>query len=87
MADVKSISLNGTSYNLKDATARSSADSANTAAASASQAAATAKSVADTALNNSKTNSTNISKVASESLKVVYSAETETLEITKGIKF
>lgn len=87
MADVSKISLYGTSYNVKDSSARSSATSANQAAASASQAASAAKSVADSALSNSETNETNISKVASESLKASYTAATETIEITKGIQF
>lgn len=87
MADVSKISLNGTSYNIKDSSARSSASSASQAANSASQAASEAKTVADNALSKSETNTTNISKVASESVKVAYAADTETIEITKGIAF
>lgn len=87
MADVSKISLYGTSYNIKDANARTSASSANQAAASASQAAAAAKSIADTALSNSETNETNITKLASESLKANYTESTETIEFTKGINF
>ena len=86
MADVSKISLYGTSYNIKDATARSSATSASQAATSASQAAAAAKSVADTALGNSETNEANITKLASESLKANYSESTETIEFVKGIQ-
>ena len=86
MADVSKISLNGTSYNIKDTSARSSAASASQAASSANQAASAAKSVADSALANSKTNETNITKVASESLKASYTEKTETIEFTKGIQ-
>ena len=86
MADVSKISLYGTSYNIKDANARSSATSANQAAASASQAAASAKSIADSALANSETNETNITKLASESLKATYAESTETIEFVKGIQ-
>ena len=87
MADVSKISLYGTSYNIKDANARTSASSANQAATSASQAAAAAKSIADTAHSNSETNGTNITKIASESLKASYTESTETIEFTKGIQF
>ena len=87
MADVSKISLYGISYNVKDSTARSSASSANQAAKSAAQAASEAKTIADNALSSSETNTTNISKVASESVKAVYTADTETIEITKGIQF
>ena len=87
MADVSKISLYGSSYNIKDASARSSATSASQAASSASQAASAAKSVADSALAKSETNETNITKVASESLKASYTAATETIEFTKSIQF
>ena len=87
MADVSKFSLYGTSYNIKDLSARSSAASANQAAASASQAAFAAKTLADSALSNSETNETNITNLASESLKASYTVATETIEITKGIQF
>ena len=87
MADVSKISLYGTSYNVKDSTARSAASSANQAATSAAQEASTAKTIANNALSNSETNTTNISKVASESVKVVYIEKSETIEVTKGISF
>ena len=87
MADVSKISLYGTSYTLKDSSARSSASSANAAAQSAAQAASEAKTIANNALTNSETNRTNISKLASESIKIVYTADKETLDITKGIQF
>lgn len=87
MADVSKISLYGTSYTLKDSSARSAASSANAAAQSAAQAASEAKTIANNALTKSETNTTNISKLASESIKIVYTADKETLDITKGIQF
>lgn len=86
MADVSKISLYGTNYDIKDSSARSSAASASSEAKSAAQTASTAKTTADSALSNSETNTANISKLASSSIAVEYTAETETIEITKGIQ-
>ena len=85
MADVSKISLNGTSYNIKDITARSSADNASTKAADAQKTANSATTTANNALTAANTNSENITKITAGSLSASYDSTTESVVFTKGI--
>lgn len=80
MADFKQIEINGTSYTVKDETAR-------TAAESATETADTANRNASAAAEKATTNETNISSLAGESLVAKYLTETETIQFTKGISY
>lgn len=91
MANISKINLNGTSYTIKDDTARTSAsnavstaNTAKTTADNASKTATTAKSTADSALSKATQNETNINKIlAGGSVSASYTEETETITFTE----
>lgn len=85
MADVSKISLFGTSYSIKDSTARSSASNASTTATAAKNAADKAQTTADAASTKANTNATSIATLAGETLSVAYDTSTETVGFTKGV--
>ena len=94
MADFKQIEINGTSYTVKDETARTAAASATETANAAKAAAETATETANTANTNASaalqkatTNETNIGNLAAESLVANYLSATETIQFTKGISY
>lgn len=92
MADIKQISVNGTTYTIKDDTARTAAadasDAASTAQTTATQAnntANAANTLANTANNNANTAITNINKLSAESLTASYNSGSEALVLEKGV--
>lgn len=92
MADFKAITIDGTDYTVKDETARtqssqaqSTANAAQTAAEQAQSAAEQAQTTAEQALSKATTNESNITTLVGESLAVSYVAESESIQITKGI--
>lgn len=85
MADVSKISINGTSYNIKDSSARASASDAFTKADSAKKTAESAASTANTALTTANTNTENITKITAASLSASYDTETESVVFVRGI--
>ena len=80
MADFKQIEIDGTTYTVKDETARTAAETARTAAE-------TANTNAAAAVEKATTNETNISNLAAESLVAKYLTKTETIQFTKGISY
>lgn len=92
MADFVAITVEGTSYTVKDETARKSAQNAettanqaNTAAGQAQQTANTANTTAQAAQSKANQNETNITNLAGDSLTVRYVSESESIAFTKGI--
>lgn len=78
MADFVAITVEGTSYTVKDATARESAQNAVTTANQANTAAGQAQQKANQ-------NETDITNLAGDSLTVSYVPESESIAFTKGI--
>lgn len=78
MSDVSKINLYGTDYTIKDATARTTANTAKTTADNASKSAATANAKAEK-------NSTNITSLTNESVVISYDSTKETVSVSKGI--
>lgn len=94
MADFKQIEINGTSYTVKDETARTAASAAAETANAANAAAETATTTANLAMTGAQTalekatdNETNIGNLAAESLVANYLPQTETIQFTKGISY
>lgn len=85
MADVSKISINGTSYDLKDTTARSSAAAASTAANDAKESADGATLTANTASSKANANAENITKIIAASLSVSYDTDSESVVLANGI--
>lgn len=92
MADIKQITVNGVTYTIKDDTARTAAseaaETANTAQTTATQAnntANTANALANAANTNANTAKTNVTELASQSLKASYNSGSEALVLEKGI--
>ena len=85
MADVSKINLYGTDYNIKDATARSEANSAKTSANEAKTTANNAQNTANEAKGKAESNSTNISKLSTEGIVIAYESTDESINVTKGI--
>lgn len=92
MADFVAITVEGTSYTVKDATARESAQNAattanqaNTAAGQAQQTANSANTAAQAAQAKANQNETDITNLAGDSLTVSYVSESESIAFTKGI--
>lgn len=92
MADFVAITIEGTSYTVKDATARESAQNAettanqaNTAAGQAQKTANSANSTAQAAQTKANQNETNINNLAGDSLSVSYAQESESIVFEKGI--
>lgn len=93
MADFVAITVEGTSYTVKDATARESAQNAettanqaNTAAGQAQQTANTANTTAQAAQSKANQNETNITNLAGDSLTVSYVSESESIVFARGIE-
>ena len=98
MADVSVINLYGTNYNIKDATARSTAQSANTTATQAKELATSANSTATqakelaTSANSTATeanatatqNKEDITTIRTELIEMSYSSSNETIMVTRG---
>lgn len=92
MADIKQITVNGTTYTIKDDTARTAASEASETA-TAAQSTATqanntanaANSLANTANNNANTANSNVTKLAGQSLTASYNSGSEALVLEKGI--
>lgn len=78
MANVTKISLDGTPYDIADASARSTASKAQTTANTANTTAGQAKTAAATAQANANT-------IASKAVTVKYNSEATSLVITTGI--
>lgn len=92
MADIKQITVNGTTYTIKDDTARTAAaeasSTANAAQSTATQAnntANAANSLAKTANNNANNANSNVTELAGQSLKASYNSGSEALVLEKGI--
>lgn len=85
MADFKAITIDGTSYTVKDETARTQSSQAQSTASAAQAAAESAQSTAGQALSKANTNESDIDTLAGESLDVSYVAESESIQFTKGI--
>lgn len=85
MADVSKISINGTSYNIKDSSARTSASNASTKADSAQTTADSATLTANNAMAATNANAENITKITANSLSVSYDTKTESVVLVKGI--
>lgn len=85
MADVSKINLYGTDYTIKDATARSVANSAKTSANEAKTTADNAQNTANDAKGKAESNSTNISKLSREGIVIAYESTDESINVTKGI--
>ena len=92
MADIKQITVNGTTYTIKDDTARTAASEA-AEAASAAQTLATqanntanaANTLANTANTNANTAKDNVTELAGQSLKASYNSGSEALVLEKGV--
>ena len=80
MADFKFIEIDGTSYSVKDETAR-------TAAETAEQTANAANTTAQSAMTKANANEQDIASLAAESLTVSYVTDTETVKFAKGIEY
>ena len=74
MADIKKIQIDGTSYDIFDSTARSTASTANAAAQDAKTAAETAQTAADSA-------ATQITTIKSQAVKISYDTTGNTMVI------
>ena len=78
MPNVSTINLYGTTYSIKDSTARSVANEAKTAADNA-------QNTANNADSKATTNSTNITKLSTEGIVIDYEQADESINVTKGI--
>lgn len=78
MADFKAITIDGTSYTVKDETARTQSSQAQSTANAAQTA-------AGQALSKATTNENDITELANEGLAVSYVSESESIQFTKGI--
>lgn len=90
MADIRQITVNGTTYTIKDDTARTAAAEASKAASAAQSTATQANNTANTAnglANTANTNTakTNVTKLAGQSLKASYDSGSEALVLEKGV--
>lgn len=92
MADIKQITVNGSTYTIKDDTARTAAAEASKAASAAQSTATqanntanTANALANTANTNANTANTNVTELAGQSLKASYDSGSEALVLEKGI--
>ena len=92
MADINKINLYGTVYNIEDAVARASAESAQetaeaaqTTATSAQTTANTAKTTADKTLPTCNSNTTLINGAKKEIPVISYNSSEQQIEITKGV--
>ena len=92
MADFVAITVEGTSYTVKDATARESAQNAettanqaNAAARQAQQTANSANTATQAAQTKANQNETDIGSLAEDSLTVSNAAQSESIVFTKGI--
>lgn len=85
MADVSKISINGTSYTIKDESARTAASNASTKADTAQDAADSATVAANNAMTTANANTENITKITAASLSVSYETETESVVFVRGI--
>lgn len=85
MADVSKINLYGESYNIKDTSARSTANSAKTAADSAASDASNALLTAGNANTTANTAVSNTQKLSQRSIDAAYNSDNESIDITRGI--
>ena len=85
MADIKQITVNGTTYTIKDDTARTAAAEASKAASAAQSTATQANNTANTANALANTAKTNVTKLAGQSLKASYDSGSEALVLEKGV--
>lgn len=72
MANVSKINLYGTEYDIKDSTARTTAESAQT--------------TANSAKDKTETNTADIAIIKNETVKIAYDTVAETINVTKGIE-
>ena len=85
MADFKAITIDGTSYTVKDETARAAAQQANTTAEQANTTAGQANTTAQAAQNKANQNEKDITNLSEDSLVVSYVSESESIVFAKGI--
>lgn len=85
MADIKQITVNGTTYTIKDDTARTAAAEASKAAGAAQSTATQANKTANTANALANTAKTNVTELAGQSLKASYDSGSEALVLEKGV--
>ena len=92
MADFKAITIDGTSYTVKDETARAAAqqanttaEQANTTAEQANTTAGQANTTAQAAQNKANQNETDITNLSADSLVVSYVSASESIVFAKGI--
>lgn len=85
MADIKQITVNGTTYTIKDDTARTAAAEASKAASAAQSTATQANNTANTANNLANTANTNVTELAGQSLKASYDSGSEALLLERGV--
>lgn len=86
MADVSKISLYGSTYTIKDSTARTNAAAAQTTADTAKAAAEAAQTAADTAKANAAAAQTTANEAKDAALVISYADETETITVEKLVK-
>lgn len=85
MADIRQITVNGTTYTIKDDTARTAAAEASKAASAAQSTATQANNTANTANALANTANTNVTKLAGQSLKASYDSGSEALVLEEGV--
>lgn len=83
MADVAILNINGTSYNIKDTSARSAAAAAQSTADTAKSAAAAAQSTANSAQSAAEAAQTTANNALAGAWNITYATNTETITFEK----